>query len=356
MDLEEFLSPHPDVRIRNAIGSGDLQKVKDLIALYKDCPEVLVNKEDGRTPLCLALVKRRKQIFDYLIDETVFGTWQWINHIEKKYGRTVLIAAVDRFAYLETDIEFVKKLLLHGADSNIRDKREHATALTYTTFYGENECLLWTQLLIKSGATLNPPCSFSEKHRSGCLDVLYDNALNNEYYHIADFLDEEEIMDLTLIQRYEQELDENIRQNLYVRAIFYEDYDILWGIMELVKQRKKSVSMQDVENDVIKKLLKSEYFDRFNEILEQGFLCKQEDIKGMEYLIQKKPDPNKRMELAYHFYRALSGNTLVKNLKSVAYKENFSDVVCMCSSEVPLVASKKRALIHVLSGVKQAKK
>lgn len=343
-------------QMNEAIFSGDLAKVKELIQVHKDVPEVLVDEIDKTTPLHLAIRSGQKEIFDYLIDETVFGTWGWINHAtmvdEDEYDLTPLLACVKKDELFDHDSDIIHKLLVHGANINAQDFQDKGTAVwIVSNLHNYGEQLQLAQLLALSGADLSLTCKHTHNNRGyeiprGC--TPRERAKESNYSTIEIFLCHQEHLNFSLVERLEQESDPVIQENLYARAIFYEAVDVLWNIMELIKKCKAYSTMQNVENDVVKRLLKAEYVDRLQIVLEEGFFCAPDDIVTMKKLIAKhirwQPNLKRRVKMAHDFYCALSVNRLTHHLKSFAYTEKFRDVIIYASSH----HDKKRMLPEVL--------
>lgn len=353
--------------IQNAIEDGDLEEVKQIIATYKDTPEKLVNL--GKTPLHLAIKNNQKKIFDYLMQETVFGTWRWVNQATiagDKFDETPLLACVKKHNFTVDDCDVIHQLLLRGANINARDKCNGGTSLwnvTVTQRSGENLAL--AQLLVWSGANIWKMCKNKHTDRGynrsrGCRPS--ERAKESKYPSIEGFLLAREMLNFSLIRQLENEQNSTIQDNLYARALFYEKYyNTLSDVMALIKKIKQFATIQDVENDAIKKLIKSQCFNRLCMALNQGFYCTDEDFKNIQTLLKTyyKNDPNNCTKIS-KVLRLMRENKQTYCLQSFACQGQLSDLICYCTNEPitvfsPYQPNKKRTLKRVLSRAKIVK-
>jgi hypothetical protein len=347
--------------MQHLIQAGNFKEVKKLVEIHKASPELLVS-EYSETPLHMAIVSGNRQIFDYILEETIFGTCNWIDEAAANpddedsgyiYENTPLLLCVKKDTFTEDDLYFVHQLLMHGADINMQDVVHKGTALWTTAFRkvsGENRAL--AELLVSSGADMTLTCKYRHSHRDqytpGRFCSPYERALRSGHNHIAAFLKEQRDLNLSLVDRLEQETDCQIQKNLYARAIFYEDLDVLWSCMGLMKQFQKKSMIQDVEHDVVKKLIESQSWERLDLVLHQGFYCADEDVRNAKSKLKQffaghfydEDDSSLRGIMTHGSFRI---NKQVNILKSFVNNKKLSDVLCVFPYE-----EKKRVREHNL--------
>lgn len=359
--LEDIIIPAKGMS--HAIIDGNLDRVRNIINMYNECPEVLVSP-GSQTPLHHAIIEGEKNIFNYLINETVFGTFEWINkrnamldrglddHPVEHPNETPLLTCVKKKPLTDEDFEMMSTLLVHGADINARDYQNSGTSLWNSAYrvpeHKESVGLRIAQLMVYSGADMNLPCKrehvLTHPNSSGRKCSPYERALTSGYSLVAQFLKNQHDLQLTLEQRFEQESDMSLQKNLYSRAIFYEDINVLRTIMRLIKKRdqkhlvdllksdsKKSLTIKDVKSDVVKKLIASFCLDRLNLVLSHGFYCKIDEGFRGRYL--RNTLWNEGSQKTGELYTNLAKNMQTRFLKKFLNNGTYGDVLYICEND-----------------------
>ena len=343
-----FHGASPQETIAKAIAENKIDEVKRLVVQYKDNPTELI-ASDGTNPLHIAVEKACEPMVDYLLEESVFGTWYWLN------GGCIAENPFIRLRYalryrkpITAIIAIAKKLLLRGCNVNsIDESRMYPHALSYRApllwyianndITDDQEYLELAQLLVWAGARRDITSGTGRKKYKGITPLA--RAQKSHFDQMARFL--ESTPKRGILKRFLAEKDEEIRAILYTRILLYTD-DI-WLLKKALqdkhaKRKDTTKTIASFEQEAIQQLLKIKDFKGIRWLLKNGFAYDNELRLEIKRVLENDEKEAWDTRNTQQTLMALSENNYYICLKRfVCKKPPFSDTVFLFDGDGPMI-------------------